>query len=94
MIALKLPPSCSQSCGRLPSAFEKIETGVAARAARIEMLGDAHAEEAWIGEEDVGGQAGIIAVQEIAGDGGGVEDILHIAHHLPAGRIASGSVRD
>ena len=39
---------------------EELETTVA----RIEILRDAHAVEARIGEKDVGGQPGIVAVQE------------------------------
>ena len=66
---------------------EEIEPIAAGGRTAVEMLGHAHAEQARIGEEDVGGEAAIIAVQEIAGDRGGIEHVLDVAHDLPAGRI-------
>ena len=47
-----------------------------------------------IGQEDVGGQAGIVAVEEVAGDGRHVEHVLDVAPS-PASRWRwSGSARD
>ena len=51
------------------------------------MLGHPDAEETRIGEEDVGGETAVIAVEEVAGDRGGVEDVFDIPHHLPARSI-------
>src|SRR6185437_8252841 len=51
---------------------------------RSPVFRDADADQTRIGEEDVGGEIGVVAVEERAGDGRGVEHILDIAHRLPA----------
>ena len=51
----------------------------------LPILRDANADQLRIGQEDVGRQSAVIAVQESAGDRRLVEDILVIEHHLPAG---------
>src|SRR5690348_12434856 len=48
------------------------------------MLGQTHTEQTRVGEKDVSSQAAIVAVQEVAGDGGRVKNILYISHELPA----------
>src|SRR6185437_12674345 len=48
------------------------------------VLRDAHAEQAWVCQEDVRREPRIVTVQEVPGDGGGIEDVLQVTHHLPA----------
>src|SRR5579862_2702237 len=46
-----------------------------------------YSEQARIGDEDIGRQRGVVAVQECAGDGGGVEQILDVQHDVPPVRV-------
>ena len=49
----------------------------------LPVLRNANADQLGIGQEDVGRKS-CVAVQEVAGNRGGVEYILVIEHHLPA----------
>ena len=52
------------------------------------LLGHPQPVEPGLGEEDVGGQAGVVAVEERAGYAVAVEDVLDVRHHLqPSGLI-------
>ena len=53
-------------------------------ASPLPVLRDANADQLRIGQEHIGRQAAVVAVQEVAGDGRRVEDVLVIEHHLPA----------
>ena len=50
----------------------------------LPILRDANADQFGIGQEDIGRQPAVIAVQEGAGDRGRVEYVLVVEHHLPA----------
>jgi len=49
----------------------------------LPVLRDTDADQLRIGQKHVGGQTGIIAVQEIASNRRRVEDVLVVEHHLP-----------
>src|SRR5580692_10677374 len=50
----------------------------------LPILRDADADQFRIGQEDVGRQSRVVAVEERSSDRRNVEDILVIEHHLPA----------
>ena len=50
----------------------------------LPVLRDADADQFRIGQEHIGRQSAVVAVQEVAGDRRRVEDVLVIEHHLPA----------
>ena len=50
----------------------------------LPILRDADADQLGIGQEHIGCQAAIVAVQEVAGDRSRVEHVFVVEHHLPA----------
>src|SRR6185437_16224925 len=82
-IAAQLNPELRLVIARVRKEIEPVTT----RGPTVEMFGNAHAEQTRIGQEDVGGETAVVAVQEVAGYRGGVEHVLHIAHNLPTGLI-------
>ena len=78
-VSRRRPPAISGGCHLIGSLL--INSLIASP---LPVLRDANADQFRIGQEHIGRQPAVVAVQEVAGDGRRVEHILVVEHHLPA----------